>query len=87
MDLLHGNKKRVRVIEGSASRWKRIAIRLYFDGYLISQIQIESQNNEFRACQSAFTQWLDGKEGLRTPRTWSPVIDVLKEAHLGQLHV
>lgn len=52
---------------------------------MISQIRTESQGDGLRACQSIFSQWLDGKEGLRTPRTWSTIIEVLKEAHLCQL--
>ena len=82
---VHGKTKTVRVLEGSASRWDEIALRLYFSGDMISQIRMDSQTNALRACQSVFTQWLDGKEGLRTPRTWGTVIDALKEADYGQL--
>ena len=85
LDLIRGNQKTVRVLEGSASKWDGIARRIYFSGNMISQIRTESQNDALRACQSVFTQWLEGKEGLRMPRTWNTVIDVLKEAHLGQL--
>lgn len=75
----------VKVLEGAASKWDGIARRLYFDGNMISQIWTESQNVQLRACQSLFTQWLDGKEGLRTPITWSTVIEILKEANLVKL--
>ena len=85
LDLISGNKKTVRVFEGTASKWESIATRLYFEGNTISQIWTESQNNQLGACRSVFTEWLSGKEGLRTPRTWSTVIKVLQEAHLGQL--
>lgn len=85
LDLIRGNQKTVRVLEGSANKWDGIARRLYFSGSMISQIRTESQSDGLRACQSVFSQWLDGKEGLHKPRTWSTVIEVLKEAHLGQL--
>ena len=62
-----------------------MALRLHFDDNMISQIRTESQNNEFHACQSVFSKWLDGKKGLRQPRTWGTVIDILKEADLCQL--
>ena len=85
LDLVYGNQRPVRVLEGSASKWDRVATRLYFDGNMISRIWIESQNDQLRACRNAFTQWLDGNERLCTPRTWKTVIEVLKEAGLGQL--
>ena len=52
---------------------------------MFKQIWTDSQHDTFRACQTTFTKWLDGPEGLRTPRTWSTVIKVLKEAGFGQL--
>ena len=75
----------VRVLEGAASNWERVAIRLYFEGNMISQIWTENQNDQLHACPSAFTQWLDGNDRLRVPRTWKTVIEALKEAGLGQL--
>lgn len=85
LDFIRANQKTVRVLEGSASKWDGIALRLYFSGNKISQIRTESQNNTLRACQSVFSEWLDGKEGLRIPRTWTTVIEILKEAHLSQI--
>ena len=85
LDLMYYNQRPVRVLEGSASRWDRVAIRLYFDGNMIAQVWTESQNDQLRACRSVFTQWLDGLEKLRTPRTWQTVMDVLREAGLCQL--
>jgi hypothetical protein len=73
------------VLEGTASKWERIAMRLHFDGNTISQIWTDSQHNQLDACRNVFVEWLSGKEGLHTPRTWSTVIEVLKEAQLGQL--
>ena len=73
------------MFEGTASKWDRIALRLYFDGNTISQLWTESQHNQLRACQNVFAEWLSGKEGLRTPRTWSTVTQALQEANLGRL--
>ena len=75
----------MKVLEGAGSRWERIAIRLYFEQNRISQIWTDSQSNTGQACCSVFGQWLEGKDGLRTPRTWRTVIKVLKESDLGQL--
>ena len=82
LDRITGNQTTVKVLEGSASKWERVAIRLYFDGNMISQIWSKSGSDQYSACQNTFSGWLAGKEGLRTPRTWDTV---LKEADLGQL--
>ena len=37
------------------------------------------------ACRKVFSMWLGGSEGLREPKTWATVVDVLKEADLGVL--
>ena len=83
--MISGNQKVIRVFERAASKWEGIATRLHFDGNTISQIRTESQHNQLSACRNVFNEWLSGKEGLRTPRTWSTVIQALQEAHLGQL--
>ena len=79
------NGKTIRVFERGANKWNRIATRLHFESDMIAQIRTDNQHNTFQACQSTFTEWLGGKEGLRTPRTWSTVIAAIKEADLGQL--
>ena len=85
LDRIEVNGKTVKVLEGAGNKWDKIATRLHFEHHRISQIWTESQNNTERACCSVFGQWLDGKEGLRTPRTWRTVIKVLRESDLGQL--
>ena len=74
----------MRVFDKVASKWDKIATRLHFDGNMIAQIRTDSQDT-FQACQSVFSKWLNGKEGLREPITWSTVVQVLAEADLGQL--
>ena len=85
LDRIEGNGKIVKVLEGVGNKWDRIATRLYFEQNMISQIWTDSQSNTGRACRSVFCEWLDGKEGLRTPRTWRTLINILKESDLGQL--
>ena len=85
LDLIEYKGKKVRVLEESAGKWNKLAIRLHFKGNKITQIQNDSGQNSYQACQSVFSEWLDGKEGLRLPRTWVTVIAALGEAGLGQL--
>ena len=85
IDRIEGHGTTVKIIDGCAGNWEGIAIRLHYDGDMIQQILKDSQNLAKRACRRVFTDWLKGKERLRTPRTWSTVIDVLEESDLGQL--
>jgi hypothetical protein len=85
LELVEGYGKILRVFEKGAGKWDKIATRLYFDGNRIAQIGMECPYNAFKACQSTFSEWLDGKEGLRTPTAWTTVITALKEAGLGRL--
>ena len=85
LDLIEGNGKIVRIFYKGASKWDRIATRLYFDGNKITQIRTDCQHDTYQACQKTFTEWLGGKEGLRTPIAWSTVINTLKEVDLCQL--
>lgn len=85
LDRIEGNGKTVKVLEIAGNKWERIATRLHFEQNRISRIWTDSQSNTERACRSVFSIWLDGKDGLRTPRTWGTVINVLKESDLSQL--
>ena len=85
LDLMEVRGKQVRVIKDGGSKWETIAMRLHFEGGMITQIFNESQNYMQRACRITFTKWLEGMSGLREPKTWGTVIEVLKEADLGQL--
>ena len=84
LDLIEVDGKTIRVFEKGASKWDRIATRLHFEGTKIVQIRTDCQHDTFQACQKTFTEWLGGKEGLRTPIAWSTVIKVLEEADLCQ---
>ena len=79
------NDKTVRIFEKGAGKWDKIATRLHFEGAKIAQIRTDCQHDTYQACQKTFTEWLDGKEGLRRPTAWSTIITALKEAGLGQL--
>ena len=64
------------MISRSAVKWEKIATCLSFD---------ESRIKESRGdVRTVFSMWLDA-EGLREPKTWATVVDVLKEAELGDL--
>ena len=74
----------MRILKDGANRRERIAIRLYFEGGMISEISKDSSDMN-QACRTMFVKWLDGDDELRVPRTWETVIKVLREAGLSQL--
>ena len=52
---------------------------------MIKSVQRDSHYLTEQACVALFSMWLEGKEGLRQPRTWGTIIKVLKESDLGEL--
>ena len=66
-----------------ASKWKRVATRLYFSQEKIDAISLDSHHQCDPACHTMFTRWLDG-EG-RGPKTWRSLIAALREADLSSV--
>ena len=83
LDLIKGNCKTVRVIAQSASKWERVALSLHFESHDMSRLSRDYHLRSFEACQTVFTEWLNGKG--RKPVTWKTVIKVLKEAELSEV--
>ena len=77
--------KEVRIIQGGASKWNSIATRLHFTLDMIDEISENNPKDVQGSCKSVFSKWLKGTKGLREPRTWRTVVDVLHEAGLGEL--
>ena len=83
LDLIEGNGKTVRVIAQSASKWERVALSLHFESHDMSRLSRDYHLRSFEACQTVFTEWLNGKG--RKPVTWNTVIKALKEAELSEV--
>ena len=83
LDLLKGKSKTVTIIDSVASKWDKLAIRLYFGGEDIRRIQRSSQHQSDTACRNVFIDWLGGNG--REPITWETLIEALKEAGLTEL--
>ena len=85
LDLLKGNGKTVKIISTVASRWEKVALRLYFSHNDIARIERHHHDQSVLACQTMFTEWLDGKDRTREPITWATLIEVLIEAEFSEL--
>ena len=79
------NGETIRIISSTAGKWKTIATRFYFDGNMIDIVERDAHFRVEESCRRVFNMWLGGREGLREPKTWATVVDVLKEANLGTL--
>ena len=83
LDLLERYDKKLQLVKRVASKWKRVATRLYFSQETIDAISLDSHHQCDPACRTMFTRWLDG-EG-RGPKTWRTLIAALCEADLSSV--
>ena len=83
LDLIEGNGKGMGVIQTTASRWKRLATRLYFDFSDISRIEQDNHYQCQNACLQVCCEWLSGK--FRKPVTWATLVTSLEEAELSEV--
>ena len=79
---MKGNGKTVKVIERTSAHWKRVAMRLHFEGHEIDTIAADEHQCE-DACCRMFSEWLEGKG--REPKSWETVLSALDEAGFGEV--
>ena len=72
----------VRVIEEVAKKWKEVAIALRFGSHEIKSLESDAQHISEHACREMFIKWLNIREDLRRPLTWTTLIQCLREAKL-----
>ena len=83
LDRIERNRKTVKVNKQAASKWERVATRLHFENHDITRIKKDNPLQSFEACQTVFSEWLNGKG--RKPTCWGTLIEALKEADLSEL--
>ena len=83
IELIKSHGREVRVIERVASKWKRVATRLYFEHHDIERIAEDSHHQTCQACRNMFGEWLTGK--FRQPTDWKTLIKVLGEADFSEI--
>lgn len=83
---LKGGEEIVRIIDSIAYQWENVAMALGFDGAAIERIKKDAFFRSLRASRDMFIEWLDEGEkfDLRTPITWSTLIECLREANLAE---
>jgi hypothetical protein len=70
--------RKVRLIKSVAAKWEVLAIRIGFEGTIISTIKKGAFYQPDDACCKMFIRWLNGEEGLKRP-TWHNLIQCLEE--------
>ena len=71
------------MIDTSAAIWDKVALRLHFKGHDITRIQRDCHYQTGPACQTVFSEWLEGKG--RQPASWDTLIKALREAGLSDI--
>ena len=82
LDLIKSETLTVTVLKTVASKWERVATRLYFDSHDIERIKKDNREC-MDACRSVFSEWLEGNG--RRPTIWQTLIEVLKEADFSEI--
>ena len=72
----------VRIIEEVAEKWKEVAIALRFGSHEMKNLEGDVQHISEYACQEMLIKWLDIREDLRRPITWTTLIQCLREAKM-----
>ena len=83
LDIIDCEGKRVRIIQTAASKWKRLATRLYFKPSDINRIRSDNPTECYDACWKVCSEWLEGVG--RQPTSWTTLIKALNEAELGEI--
>ena len=78
--------KKVRVIDTVAAEWEELAIALGFEPAVINYIRRDHVHDAKGACCKVLTKWLaEEEENLRSPVTWTTLIECLKDAGFATL--
>ena len=73
--------KKIRVIDTVAAQWEELAIALGFEAAVINYIRRDHVHDAKGACCHVLTKWLAEKEeNLRSPVTWTTLIECLTDA-------
>lgn len=83
LDLIESKDKTLKMIDQSAAKWEKLAIRLHFENHDVSRIRKDHHLQSVDACRTALMEWLDGKG--RQPTTWGTLIKALVEAEMAEL--
>ena len=78
LTMMEINKCKVKVIESTASIWKKLALALKFPQSIIDNIQTDNNNRCEDACRDMLGRWLNGNMETLQP-VWQTLIDALKE--------
>ena len=85
--LKYGKDERLFVMDDMAPRWRNVGLMLNFSSTDLDNIETGQQKDPVKCCERLMSKWLDGFVNNRDsrPKTWSTLIDVLKDARLGDL--
>ena len=83
LDLIECEGKHLRIIHAAASKWRKLATRLYFEPSDIDCIRSDNPIHCYDACWQVCSEWLNGVG--RSPIRWTTLIKALEEADLSEV--
>lgn len=80
-----GKDERLFVMDDMAPRWRNVGLMLNFSPADLDNIETSQQKDPVKCCEKLMSQWLGGFVSDSRPKTWSTLIEALKDARLGDL--
>ena len=69
----------VKVIEGMAAEWERLAYTLQFSPAVVRTVRRDTTQDCTAACVEVLYRWVSGAEGTRQPVSWATLIECLRD--------
>ena len=83
---LKGKKGRtVKVIEGVAAEWERLAYTLQFSPAVVRAVRRDTNQDCAAACEEVLYRWVSGTEGTLQPVNWVILIECLRDCDFTML--
>ena len=75
----------VKVIEGVAAEWERLAYTLQFSPAVVRTVRRDTTQDCTAACEEVLYRWVSGTEGTRQPVSWATLIKCLMDCDFSEL--
>ena len=82
-----GELQRIYIVDEMAPKWERVGRMLKFTEANITSMGTTCRDEPERCCENLLSQWLQGRNDSNDsrPKTWETLLEVMKDARLGEL--
>jgi len=85
MELKGKEGRTVKVVEGVAAKWERLAYALQFSSAVVRTVRRNTTQDCAAACEEVLYQWVNGAEGTQQPVSWATIIKCLRACGFREL--